>query len=394
MKITPDLLIKACADDAFDAGLTIRSQLEPLAGPGAPVKPATYEGGRYQEDKRWVGEGDSRRPVDAVVIDNVPSQANRLEAALERHVAALGLPMLVLDLSAIATLPVHLPRRLSSFMFPHRNGDAYLRDALIDGVDFAKSAVGSSVLLATPDAPDGLFQWMPQALLYGFWLSHMGKKRQQTKLARSWVSEIVGYAPATTETKVLGLKGDALNLSIDDALEYNDDDQLSWRLIDAAKQGRKSKDSLAEIGHGQVPVGGASPAGVSFEWIEQRSTLSIASLRRISCGTAGKSAAGRTLLAAIGIAGHVLAFGRSVSLRSGCDLKRIGTQSTWLGAETDESVELLTPAEAIALVAVCAERAEGAGLPVGGKWSKEPLVLTPNEQLRKVIEKTWPLGDQ
>ena len=82
--ISVDRLIDACREESFEAGVSITTQLEPLAGDGAPVKPAIYEGGTYQHDVRWRGVGDERRRVDAVVIDNVPSQANRIEEALRR----------------------------------------------------------------------------------------------------------------------------------------------------------------------------------------------------------------------------------------------------------------------------------------------------------------------
>ena len=80
--------------------------------------------------------------------------------------------------------------------------------------------------------------WFPQALLYGFWQSHLGKKRQNTKHARAWVSEIVGWNPAATDTRVLGLKGDALNLNTDAAITSNPDDRMSW---DIGKVGRSQE---------------------------------------------------------------------------------------------------------------------------------------------------------
>ena len=77
MDLDAGVLIVACSDDSADAGITITSVLEPLGGPGSPVKPADYEGGRFQADRRWWGTDDGRRPVDVLVIDNEPSQANR-----------------------------------------------------------------------------------------------------------------------------------------------------------------------------------------------------------------------------------------------------------------------------------------------------------------------------
>ena len=85
MPITIDAarLLSACADDAFDDGIRIDSDLQPLSGPGGPVKPAVYEGGSYQLDRRWASPGDAEA-TPVIVIDNVPSQANRLEQALRR----------------------------------------------------------------------------------------------------------------------------------------------------------------------------------------------------------------------------------------------------------------------------------------------------------------------
>ena len=128
-------LLAGCADDSFDDGIRIDSELEPLSGPGGAVKPAVYEGGTYQCDRRWASPDDDE-PTQVIVIDNVPSQANRLEDALRRKRDSTGIPEFVLDLSDLPQLPVHLPRSVSSLQFPHRNADAYLRDAKLDGKDF------------------------------------------------------------------------------------------------------------------------------------------------------------------------------------------------------------------------------------------------------------------
>jgi CRISPR-associated protein Csb1 len=408
MQLTADALVEGCADDAFDAGVTIAAALEPLAGDGAPVKPAVYLGGRYQVERRWWGAGDDRRIVAAVVIDNEASQANRNEHALKVARGALGLPELVVDLGAIDALPAHLPRSLSSFDLPHRNGDAYLRDAVLDGAAFPKTKLGAAIFAASDRNPAALYQWMPQSLVYGFWQSHLGKKRQQTKLARSWSSSIVGYDPAVdskaspdpggstalpTWEPVLGVKGDPLGLSIGESVQRDEDDQLEWALTsDARSKARKSGESLAEIGHGQVPVGG-SPPKLSFAAIEQRATISFARLRTIVTGSPDADAAGRALLAAIALAGHTFASGRAMSLRSGCDLRPSSVSWTWLGGDADTEVEPLTREGATDLVRDCASRAEAAGLPVGSRWAAEPLRLEPNTELAKVIKKAWPLSE-
>ena len=193
----------------------------------------------------------------------------------------------VLDLSDLPHLPAHLPQSLSSLEFPHRNADAYLRDAELDGQDFLKTEIGQAIFGATAQTCGPLIAWFPQALLYGFWQSHLGKKRQNTKHARAWVSEIVGWQPASTETKVLGLKGDALNLSLNttEDVTFNPNDQTTWEIGNGAKASAKS-DKLSQIGHGQAPFMGndAPAAAVSFAWVTQRATVSFAQLRRSQPG--------------------------------------------------------------------------------------------------------------
>ena len=139
---------------------------------------------------------------------------------------------------------------------------------------------------ATAQTCGPLMAWFPQALLYGFWQSHLGKKRHNSKHARAWVSEIIGWQPAATDTRMLGLKGDALNLNTDEFVTSNTDDRTQWDIGKAKKiEGGKS-DKLSEIGHGQVPFmgGDASAAAVSFARVTQRATVSFAQLRRVTLG--------------------------------------------------------------------------------------------------------------
>ena len=114
--INLEILLGACADDSFDDGIRIDTELVPLAGPGGPVKPAVYEGGTYQQDRRWAAPDDAE-PTLVIVIDNVPSQANRLEEAMRRNRGSARVPELVLDLSDLSELPAHLPRRLRAWSF-------------------------------------------------------------------------------------------------------------------------------------------------------------------------------------------------------------------------------------------------------------------------------------
>ena len=385
-------LLAGCADDSFDDGIRIDSRLEPLSGPGGVVKPAVYEGGTYQRDRRWASPADGE-PTQVIVIDNVPSQANRLEEALRRNRDSTSIPEFVLDFSDLPHLPAHLPRSLSSLEFPHRNADAYLRDAELDGQDFLKTELGQAIFGATAQTCGPLIAWFPQALLYGFWQSHLGKKRQNTKHARAWVSEIIGWQPASTETKVLGLKGDALNLNTEDPVTSNPDDRTAWEVGKGARSAGAKSDKLSEIGHGQVPFMGndAPAAAVSFARVTQRATLSFAQLRRVSLGgNSGEAdAAVRALLVALGLHAHRLAFGRGFALRSGAELRSRSTTATWLGAAGDELIDLGGVETTRALLECAREHAASHGVSLDG-WGAPVKRLTPKANLREAIRSTWP----
>ena len=389
-KINLESLLAGCADDSFDAGIRIDTDLEPLAGPGGPVKPAVYEGGTYQTDRRWASPDQEPTPV--IVIDNVPSQANRLEEAIRRNRETVQAPEMVLDLADMNNLPAHLPRQLSSLEFPHRNADAYLRDAVDgDGKDFMETDLGKSIFGATAQTCGPLMAWFPQALLYGFWQSHLGNKRQNTKHTRAWVSEIIGWKPAATDTKVLGLKGDPLNLNIEDGKDgivSNPDDLLQWSFGPAAKG------KLSKIGHGQVPFmgGDATAAAVSFFRVTQRATVSFAQLRRVTLGaghSAEADAAARAVLVALGLLAHVLAFGRGFALRSGADLRPSSSAVTWLGSDEDSPCSTGGSKDTAALLKEAVTHAKSSGVPLDG-WGKPPVMLKPKDNLRTAILRSWP----
>ena len=391
--INLEALLRGCAGDSFDDGIRIDAELEALSGPGGPVKPAVYEGGRYQQDRRWASPSDDdATPV--IVIDNVPSQANRLEDALRRNRDSASIPELVLNLADLGQLPAHLPRRLSSLQFPHRNADAYLRDAKLGDQDFTRTDLGRAVFSATAQTCGPLVAWFPQALLYGFWQSHLGRKRHNTKHARAWVSEIVGWNPGATNTRGLGLKGDALNLSTDETIVSNKEDRMRWTIGTDEKVKDGQKDKLSEIGHGQVPFMGAdAPASsVSFARITQRATISFAQLRRVSLGpdfAPEADTAARALLVALGLHAHVLAFGRGFALRSGAELRPRVTNTTWLGSDGDHPCSLGDSQATQALLEAGRNHAQSVRVPLDG-WGQSPLVLTPKDNLRKAIRATWP----
>lgn len=397
-KIDLDALIRGCADTATDSGIRLHAELEPLGGRGAPVKPAVHVGNsgpRFQEDRRWASVEDAE-PTHVIVIDNVPSQANRLEDALRKERESVGVPEMALDLADLPHLPSHLPRRISSLQFPHRNADAYLRDAMLDERDFLKTDIGRDVFGATARTCGPLMAWFPQALLYGFWQSHLGRKRANTKHARSWVSEIVGWQPATAETRTHGMKGDPLNLNMDTKLQVDPDDQTKWAVTAETRERGRPREGkgtrLSEIGHGQALFRETeqAPSAVSFARITQQATVSFAQLRRVSLGDGrpNADAAARALLVALGLHAHSLAFGRGFALRSGAELEPRRSTATWLGGGADEDCETGDGPATASLLQEARAHAAAERVPLDG-WGRQ-VVLKPKPNLRRAILATWP----
>ncbi len=396
MKIDLDALVRGCADTATDSGIRLNAELVPLTGPGGPVKPAVYAGLQFQEDRRWESVADTE-PTHVIVIDNVPSQANRLEDALRKERESAGVPELVLDIADMSHLPPHLPRKISSLQFPHRNADAYLRDATLDEMDFLETGMGKDIFGATAQTCGPLMAWFPQSLLYGFWQSHLGRKRSNAKHARSWVSEIVGWKPATAGTRTHAIKGDPLNLNIDAKLQIDHDDQTKWDITaGSSKRGGSEAGKgarLSEIGHGQALSSRkdeGAPSAVSFARITQQATISFAQLRRVCLGDGrpNADAAARALLVALGLHAHNLAFGRGFALRSGAELEPRGSTGTWLGGGTDKDCETGDGQATASLLQEARTHAAEEGVPLDG-WDKQ-VILKPKPNLRKAIEATWP----
>src|SRR5438309_12017909 len=84
----------ALAGSAAAFRLTLR-----LEAVSPKVFPATYEGGKYATEERII----SGQKVPCVLLDSVPSQANRMELALQDawNAGEIKLPVVSADFSAL-----------------------------------------------------------------------------------------------------------------------------------------------------------------------------------------------------------------------------------------------------------------------------------------------------
>ena len=312
-------------------------------------------------------DGEQRKDV---VLDAVPSQANRAEEALlrARREGRVQMPLMEIRHDGEAHVV------LTSLEFPHRFADAYLRDSQLSGKPFDKSEMGQSMLAATLEDASALFEHDPGSLVFGAWNSH--RKGRQQKFPRVYASEVVGWDPVT------GLRNagrlDPLNL----VGAAKRDGSGDWEYAPAGEKVKGEK--LSEIGHGHVAPN-PQHGGVTISSATRMATVSLAGLDRIGFGGASREAAvaGRAALAAYALLADRLAFGGpSLWLRSGCELVLLEERLEWVGRGGVTEPFELSPQGAVELFALAVERAAKEGLPM----STETVELVPSPSLAKAID--------
>lgn len=362
-------LVSAVAFAGTRAVLRVTATYQPAGGAGSKIFPPTYppqNGQPYVLEKRRV-EGVEREDV---LLDSVPSQANRAEEALLLARRSDGLAIPLMQIEHAGTAPV----TLSSLEFPHRYADAYLRDSLLDGAPFDRTDLGRALLGASLADATALYAHDPGSLVYGAWNSH--RKGRQQKFPRVYSSEIVGWDP------VIGARNagrmDPLNLQ--GAVKSSGD--AGWEYAAAATKVKGQK--LSEIGHGNVAPN-PQHGGVTIAAAQRFATLSLAGLDRIRFGSVSAEAAvaARAVLAGYALVADRLAFGRpALWLRSGCELVLETERLEWVHRGGDAEAFDLSVQEAVELFELAAQHAEKQGLPL----ETETVVLTPTPQLKQAID--------
>lgn len=360
-------LIAALGEGRRESGLVIEAVYQPVGGPGEKIMPPTFpplarDASPYLLEERWA---DGQR-LPTVVVDQVPSQANRVEEALlvARDRGQIAMPMFEMSLDGV---------RLTSLQFPHRYADAYLRDSEVDGVRFDASPIGQELRSVSVDDVRPLYVREPYSLLFGAWDSH--RKGRWPRFARLYQSAIYGVDPIVGDRR--SGRMDPLNLTgaIDDKSKAEED----WKFLAEGQRVKGTK--LSEIGHGNIAPNPAH-GGVTVREVRRRGWISFAGLERLRFGDAAANTAvlARACLSALALAGDRLAFDKpSVWLRSGCDLTRI---SETVAFERDGGVRdplAVSAADAIGAFTSLRERAAAAGIPM----ATDVVALTPTRQLRE-----------
>ena len=441
--INLEVLQSAVAGPA--AAFRARTRLQPAGGEGDKVFPPTYAGAVYAvEERRTKQENGEWETTPCVLLDSVQSQANRLEEALQQAIDAglfqdCPIPVIEVDFSGEDLLDE--VGTITSLTAPHRAADAILRDSLVaegegQGTPFRESPIGARLDHTSRSNATPLYEICPTALVFGIWDSTGLKGGLGAKFQRSLVSEIVGVNVSfgkKTSSRIDPLKIQRVAGPVYRTVNRGWTLDASKALQEKGKPvlygKRKGKNITHDpknatfpdegrpsvINHGNVTpdfsrytgsIGVPDPirpheevrekrvgaSGVTVDYAEQTTVLSLPALRRLRFPVNGGSptqetdAAGRTVLAALGLTACALAAENGYDLRSRCLLwpsnplrwellARPGEKPAQLTFTADDAIQTLK--EAIA----AAEK-------VGLTWRKDPLKLTPAPQLVELLKRS------
>lgn len=414
MSLTYDELRKGVDGDAV--GVRCRTQLQPLGGAADKVFPPTYSVAdnaetRYATERRRVpsADGTTGLVTEAVVLDSVASQANRLELALLDTIRGgqLAAPVTSVDFGSSGLPGLD---RVSDYEASHRIFDALLRDSYDGDQLFRNGAAGRAVTEARPQDAAGLYYHSPHTLVFGGWDSTGPRGGLGAKYERAITSEIVAMgiergAKTASRIDAVGIERQAGPLYEAADGTWTPDPTLAAteagkpKLLGAKESGQKGeagRPSQANLGN-VTPSIDYRAGGVTASEIVATTVLSFIQLRRLRFPTRPDGSAfeqdqrrvaeraARTALAALGLTAAALAFEAGFDLRSRCVLVAEGMVTFAMVGRDGAALEFgLSGADALKLTAEAADRAAAAGLP----WRGGELLLRPAERLVALIRRS------
>lgn len=397
-----DSLTLAVIRDAVTGGAVAARRVQrlvPAGGAADKVFPPTYEGGEYATEERVI---DGAR-VPCVLLDSVQSQANRMEMALRQAAyAGIGRP------AEIPVVTVDFPGaglpdlgEITSLDAPHRIADAILRDSSLVGVPFRDSEEGKLLASASMSNATGLYGLCPTALVFGMWDSTGPRGGLGVKFQRALVSEIVavnvqpGVRP-TSRIDPLGIEKAAGEIYRARGGGWTLDPEAAEKAGGKpAKYGKDGKPSEINLGNVTPSLknekGQYHHGGVTLDYAQQTTVLSLPALRRLRFPTDGPVEAARDVAAQTALAALAIA-AAELSVRQGCDLRSRcllvpdpAYPSFWELVGPDGVARPFVASDPVELIRGAGEAAAAVGLP---KWRRPPLVLQPNPGLVTLVEKS------
>lgn len=311
-------LTRTWLDDAVASAsaLRVRLELQPAMSDGL-VQPPTYEKGRHLYRPAWINGAERQ----AVLLDSVQSQANRVEEALllAHRTGRFLYPDIEIDVDAASGHESYSVLQLS-----HRIYDAVLRKTWVNEELFPDTVVGKAVYAARADRASALLEHAPVVLALGGWDSHAGGGPNVAKLQRVLTSEIIGLDAKPVEHGAV--KIDPMDIRKSAGPIYKGTGP-NIPFVLAKPQGAKGDAKElkpSEVGLGNVPS--MSDRGAVITSALQTSVISLPAIRALRFQLPNESFseevnhAGRLVVAALTLYGLLAQMDAGYSLRSGCDL--------------------------------------------------------------------------
>ncbi len=381
-------------------GISFRVDLQPAGGFSQKVYPPTYLKHKSDNNQEHEYAKEHRTldgiPVEAVLLDSIPSQANRLEESLAIMAPALNLPIVSMVLEGT---------RITSLNAPHRAVDIYFLDSQVGDPQnhpkpFLESDFGKQMVQATPRNATHLFRYVPTALLFGMWASHAtGISNRDNRFARTLASEIFGWSTtALTPGIKTASRLDPFNLRSDIDIYPSPSPIERWTTTTPDEKAvpiKLSKKGLGNVAPTIDPMG-----GFTVEGIRQQATLSFLGLRHWHFPLDGelesdpiRDAAAHTVLALLGLIALFRQFNAGYGLRSGCDLQPLTEPTiTLLGRTVQDNQDFPIDESALTLgLHQALENVEHYGL----AWATPADMpeLTPSAKLIELVTNTQNVAD-
>lgn len=434
------------------AAFRCRRRLQPGGGEGDKVFPPTFAGAVYAVERRRVPGREAAVDCVLLDSVQSQANRMELALQDAVDAGKITLPLLEVDFSdhdptgdIVADEKVDrlldAVGKVTSLQVPHRLADAILRDSQIDGTYFRFSEQGKRLNTVSWGNATALFELCPTALVFGMWDSTGPKGGLGPKFERAIVSEVVGIGAefgiktqSRIDPLITGTKGIVLYQRLGGGWTLDIAEAALNEKREPVKLGKDGKVSEANLGNvtpafhkytrgaegidplrsGRVDInysiranadefrirnqsqaeavaaqeGRIAPGGVTIEYAEQTTTLSLICLRRLQFPVDGKpnadaDIAARTVLAALGLCAATLAFEAGMDLRSRCLLWPDG-EMEWELLEKPGSEPArysLTGETAANLLKEAVAGATKANL----KWNEKTVSLTPSSELLKLV---------
>ncbi len=296
--------------------IRVQARLGTISG-SRHVLPPTYAGKESKDPPTHNLASDQGSGVHPWVgIDAAASFANRIEQRW--RAAGLGLdPLRVRSVQGEITL--------STLQLPHRCFDAILRDSELSGTRFRETAIGRTLIDATPADASALLRFDPAVLLLGGWDSTSLRGNERAR-GQKWPAVVVVEISGTNAIPLwrpggridpLGIVRDGNGVIVTGTRSGKSVtvDDVDYRTEGDAGDGEVSADP-SHINHGNIPPTLKSK-GVLVDAIQLHGSVSLARLRRYRFGgDEARDQAVRALLALLGL------YGIHEEMRLGLDLRR------------------------------------------------------------------------